>query len=271
MGYNSGMSFIDLHAHLDDQAFLEDRDRIVESFFDQGWYALVTVADAYAADSLSLTSDLLARHPRLVATAGCHPHAAVNYSRSVEDSLLKFVADHSLLACGEIGLDFHYNFSPPDAQRAVFSRQLALARDLNLPVIIHARNSEAEVLQTLERERFSNQVVFHCFSGEQAEADEIIARGYGLSISGIVTFQKAEALRAIVRTIPRDQVFTETDAPYLAPAPMRGRRNSPLLVDRVAGCVAECLGLEVAELNARVAANLERFFPAWKALCSRAK
>jgi len=264
MGYNRSMSYVDLHAHLDDQAFNADRHEIIEEFFERGWQALISVADSYQEDSLALTSALLVRHPRLAVIVGAHPHGASNYSHSVEKAMLDFAARERPLACGEIGLDFHYNFSPPQQQRQVFARQLALARELGLPVVIHARNSEGEVLACLEQEKFPNPVVFHCFSGGLKEAREIAARGYGLSFSGIVTFAKATALREALAAMPKENVFTETDAPYLAPVPWRGRRNTPLMVDKVAEAVASCLKLSVSELNLQMAANLKRFFPGWK-------
>jgi TatD DNase family protein len=162
---------------------------------------------------------------------------------------------------GEIGLDYHYDFAPRHVQHAVFRVQLKVARARRLPVVIHTREAEADTLAILaEDDGVHTTGVFHCFSGDADSAVRAMPTGYYFSIPGIVSFPKAEALREAVRTIPLDRLLVETDSPYLAPTPFRGRRNEPALVARVGEVVAEALGISAAELSAVVSENARRLF-----------
>jgi TatD DNase family protein len=164
-------------------------------------------------------------------------------------------------AVGEIGLDYHYDFSPREVQRAVFRAQLRVARERNLPVVIHTREAEDDTLRILgESGCVETAGVFHCFSGDAAAAARALATGYYLSIPGIVSFPKAAELRAAVATVPLDRLLVETDSPYLAPVPHRGKRNEPAYVARVVEVVADAHGLQPAELGAIVSANFKRLF-----------
>jgi TatD DNase family protein len=159
---------------------------------------------------------------------------------------------------GEVGLDFHYDFAGHDNQKKVFARQIAIARETHLPLVIHSRNAETEVLEILAEEKFIQPVVFHCFTGNKPAAEEILKRGYSISISGIITFKKADALREIAKIIPLQQLFSETDSPYLSPEPRRGETNTPLNVIPVVEKIAEIKHMDVAQINAAVRQNLMR-------------
>lgn len=250
--------YIDFHCHLDDPCFDGRRRRIVDECREAGFSRLVTVADAYDEASLEQTAELLAYHGVVAAAAGAHPHKADGYSPAVEKRLLAFLDRHSLLALGEVGLDFHYDLAARDRQQAVFRRQIAIAGERSLPLVIHSREAEGLVLRILEEERFAPPVVFHCFTGDAAAAAEIARRGYFLSFSGIITFKKAETLRAVVAATPLPQLLSETDSPYLAPEPERGRTNTPLAVVRVVERIAAIKGLEVQAVLDQVAENFRR-------------
>jgi len=257
MGNESG--FNDFHCHLDDECFEQNWRQIVEHCFSRGMANIVSVADPFKKTSLAKTEEILAYHPNIYATCGAHPHQADQYSPEIEKQIFAFYDQVKLLAIGETGLDFHYNFATRENQKKTFRRQIAIARELNLPLVIHSRNAEAEVLEILLAEKFSCPVVFHCFTGNRRDAEKILQQGYGISISGIVTFKKANELREIVKIIPLSQLFTETDSPYLSPEPRRGETNTPLGVIEVVQQVAAIKNLPEAQINAAVAQNLLSF------------
>ncbi len=250
------MKYIDFHCHLDSKEYDGERERIVDGCIAAGFGAIVTVADAYQERSCRLTAELLGRSPRVACVVGAHPHKASTYGPAAERAILELAP--KALGIGEAGLDYHYDFSPRQDQVRVFERHIAIAKELGKPLVVHSREAEREALALLEAARFEGAVVFHCFTGDADAAREIAARGYSISISGVVTFPKAGALREIVSSFPAGQLFTETDSPYLAPVPHRGKTNTPRWVAHVADTVAALRGIDVAELNARVAENLAR-------------
>ncbi len=256
MSGNSG--YCDFHCHLDDECFSENRWQLIDRCFSSGLDHIVTVADPCKSTSLALTADILSRRPGIHAICGAHPHQADQYTHTIEKEIGLFSNSVSLLAIGEVGLDFHYDFASRENQRRTFRRQIALARDLDLPLVIHSRNAEAEVLAMLDEEKFSLPVVFHCFTGSRHTAEEIVRRGYGISFSGIITFKKAEALRQIVKTIPLTQLFSETDAPYLSPEPKRGEINTPLGVIPVTKMIAALMELDEGQIKEAISQNLSR-------------
>lgn len=246
---------IDFHCHLDDPAYDGTRAEIIQQCFARGFAALVTVADPYSERSLALTAELASSHDGIAWTVGAHPHQADHYGAGAEKRLLAFLSAHRPIAIGEVGLDFHYDLSAREVQVTVFRRQIAIAREQGLPLVIHSRKAESLVLQILKEEGFPHRVVFHCYTGDGAAAAEIVGRGYFLSFSGIITFKKADALRDVVAQTPLDRLFCETDSPYLSPEPERGRINTPLAVVRVAERIAAIKSVETADLLARIAAN----------------
>ncbi|MGE5342198.1 MAG: TatD family hydrolase [Candidatus Omnitrophota bacterium] len=255
------MNYIDFHCHLDFKDFDTNRKEIIDQCFNSGLSTIITVADPYQKDSFERTAETLQYNSRILCMAGAHPHNADKYTNEIEKGMIAFIEKHHAVGFGETGLDFHYNFSSPDNQRRVFKRQIAIAQELQLPLIIHSRIAEQDVLQILEESKFDRPVVFHCYTGNIKDAEEIVKRGYYISISGIVTFKKSEELRDVVRILPLDRIFTETDSPFLAPVPFRGETNNPLHVIEVAQKVAEIKNIPVEELNRHVNENLKRIIP----------
>jgi TatD DNase family protein len=255
------MNFIDFHCHLDYKEFDNNRKAIVEECFKSGFAKIVTVADPYEEGSYERTKEVLQSNENLRCMAAAHPHKADYYTPEIEKGILKFIADNHAIGYGEAGLDFHYNLSVPENQRTVFKRQIAIANELQLPLIIHSREAEPEVLKFLEEAKFDLPVVFHCYTGSKEDAAEILERGYYISISGIVTFKNAEFLRDIVKMIPLHRIFTETDSPYLSPVPFRGQTNTPLRVTLVAEKVAEIKGITVEQLNRCINDNFDMITP----------
>ena len=252
------MNVIDFHCHLDVEEFNENQQEIIEECFNSGFSKIVTVADPYEEGSYERTVRALQCNENVLCMAAAHPHNADRYTPEIEKGILKFIEEHRAAGYGEAGLDFHYNLSTPENQARVFQRQIAIADELKLPLIIHSRKAETEVLNALEEARFTQPVVFHCYTGSKEDAEEILKRGYYISISGIVTFKNADFLREIVKIIPLDRIFTETDSPYLSPVPFRGKTNTPLRVTLVAEKVAEIKGIPVEHLNRCINENFHR-------------
>jgi TatD DNase family protein len=250
------MKFIDFHCHLDFNEFNNRRKEIVNECFDNGFSKLITVADPYEKGSYERTREVLQVNKNVYCMAAAHPHNADYYTPEIEKGIVEFITQNRAIGYGEAGLDFHYNLSTPENQRRVFKRQIAIAKDLRLPMIIHSREAEQEVLEYLEKAKFDLPVIFHCFTGKREAAKEILKRGYYISISGIVTFKNAQFLRDIVKMIPLNRIFTETDSPYLSPVPFRGQTNTPLRVKIVAEKVAEIKGISVEQLNQSINKNL---------------
>jgi len=254
------MRYIDFHCHLDYKEFDLQRGEIVRQCFDSGFTRLVTVADPYEPGSFERTDEVLACHQEVYCMTAAHPHNADQYSPQIEKGIVNFLETRHPIGCGEAGLDFHYNLSTPENQRRVFQRQIAIASQFKLPLIIHSRKAEQEVLSILKKEKFSGPVVFHCYTGSEEDAEKMLERGYYISISGIVTFKNTGYLRDIVKLIPLDRIFIETDSPYLSPVPHRGKTNTPLRVTLVAEKVAEIKGITVDELNSSINENFDRLF-----------
>jgi len=252
------IGYSDFHCHLDDDCFAGDWQQLVNRCFTQEMANIVSVADPFKEISLEITEEIIAYHANIHAVCGAHPHQADLYSPTIEKRIFAFYEKAKFMAVGEAGLDFHYNFASRESQEKTFRRQIAVARELALPLVIHSRNAEAEVLDILSAEKFPSPVVFHCYTGNMASAVEILQRGYFISISGIVTFKKADELREIVKIVPLANLFTETDSPYLSPEPRRGQTNTPLGVIEVVQQVAALKNLTVAQVNEAVARNLLR-------------
>lgn len=254
------MNYIDFHCHLDYREFDSTRKDIVDECFANGFKRIVTVADPYEDGSVERTMEALEYNENVSCMIAAHPHNADSYAPFVEARILKLMEHQRAIGIGEAGLDFHYNLSTPQNQERVFRRQIAIAREMQLPLTIHSREAEPLVLKIIEEERFDRPVIFHCYTGNIEDAREILKRGYRISISGIVTFKKSEFLREIAAMIPIDSIFTETDSPYLSPVPFRGKTNTPLRVQIVADTVAQLKGIEVLELNDAINKSFEEIF-----------
>jgi TatD DNase family protein len=197
----------------------------------------------------------------LPASAGVHPHEARLATGKTYDELRGLARDGRIVALGELGLDFHYDHSPRDVQREVFRRQVRLAREVGLPLIIHTREADDETAAILEEEGAGETGgVIHCFTGTQELARRALALGFYVSFSGIVTFPRAEVIQEVARTVPEDRLLVETDAPFLAPKPYRGKRNEPAFVVEVARFVASLRGVPIEAVGRAAEANFKRLF-----------
>lgn len=256
--------FVDSHAHIDGPEFDVDREDIIQRAHAAGVSGILNVGtgDPHSG-ALERAIELGRTHQSIYTAIGTHPHDARLYDDRAEERIRTLIASgERVVAWGEIGLDFHYDNSPRDVQVAVFKRQLHAARDLNLPVIIHTREAEAETIDTLKTDYdgAERRGVFHCFSGSEELARRAIDLGFMISFSGIVTFKKANELRHIAQRLPLDRLLIETDCPYLTPAPHRGKRNEPAYVVEVARCLAGLHGREIEELAHIATENFTRFF-----------
>jgi TatD DNase family protein len=198
--------------------------------------------------------------PQVFGTLGFHPHDAKDYSETGEKFLRENLIHPRIVAVGEIGLDYYYDHSPRDVQNQVFRSQMQVAADLGLPVEIHTRDAEEDTLQVLQE--FAGRVrgILHCFTGTQSLADGALAIGYNISVSGVVTFKNADALRSVVKSVPLDRLHLETDAPFLTPAPFRGKKNEPAMLLHTAQAVADLKGVTLDELARITNENAEKMF-----------
>jgi len=253
------MILVDSHCHLDGVEFRDDLDAVVERARSAGVETLVAIGTGDGPPDLEAGLRVAARLPNAYAPAGVHPHNANAASESTYPALVELLRKPKVVALGEIGLDYHYDFSPRETQRQVFARQLDIARRAGVPVIIHTREAWDDTLAVL-RESLVTRGIFHCFSGGPSEAEEALALGFHLSFAGIVTFPKATAVHDSARLTPLDRMLVETDAPYLAPVPYRGKRNEPAYVLHTARRIAELRGATLEEVAAATTAN-------WARLC----
>lgn len=251
---------IDSHVHLDDKRFDRDRDLIIKSLKSNGLeYAINNGADLQT----SIASVALAEeYSNIYATVGVHPHSAKEMDKSTIEILRSFASRDKVVAIGEIGLDFHYDNSPRDVQRFWFKEQLKLAKEVNLPVTIHSREANQETFDILKEFSEDGKLrgVLHCYSGSGEMAMEYIKLGFYISIAGPVTFKNARVLREVAKAVPLDKLLVETDCPYLAPEPYRGKRNEPIFVKYVAGTIADIKGISYEELAKATNTNTKRLF-----------
>ena len=253
------MEFIDSHAHLADPAFDEDRDAVIERAVQTGASAIVCIGESIAAAERA--AGIAARYAGLCFhTAGVHPHDAAAFDAARDLDAIRREVGRGAVAIGECGLDYHYDHSPRDRQRAAFGAQLALAAELERPVIVHTREAEEDTRLMVEEAGRSGVLgVMHCFTGSSALAEAALAVGWYVSFSGIVTFKRWTD-DAVIRLVPNDRLLVESDSPYLAPVPHRGRRNEPAWVTLTAGRVAAARGVEGADIGASTARNARRLF-----------
>lgn len=252
---------VDSHCHLTDRAFCEDLHAVIERAREQGVTRLVAVGGGGPLELSEASAKLAAEHGFIRATAGIHPHDASTYDDAVERGIERLLARPEVVAVGETGLDYYYENSPRSAQRSALARQLGLARSHRLPVVLHCRDAEADLREVLQSETSPPvRGVVHCFTGEYSDARWYIDRGLLISLTGILTFKGATALRQTIARLPLDRLMVETDSPYLAPTPMRGRRNEPAYVVHVAQALAALLGASLEEVAACTTANAEALF-----------
>ena len=235
----------DSHAHYDDKQFDEDRDILIPSLFEQGVNGFLNASSDISSSYASLA--LAHKYENVYAAVGVHPHEAAEVSADWLCELDKLSSDKKAVAIGEIGLDYHYDFSPRDIQMKVFEAQMAFAEEKNMPVVIHDREAHGDTLSVIDR--FPKvKGVLHSFSGSFEMAEYLVKKGWYISFSGSVTFKTAEKLRHAVTAVPIDRVLCETDAPYLAPVPLRGKRNDSLKMRHTVEKLAEIYGISFEEM-----------------------
>ena len=254
------MPFADSHTHIDLAEFDSDRPQLLKRAADAGVVRMLLVAQAD--DSAGLERGLAtAKDCGLKASGGLHPHEAIHWTDALGTKLESLATSGSICAIGEIGLDFHYDHSPRDRQEEVFRLQIRLARKVKQPIIIHTREADELTIRVLQEEK-AEEIggVIHCFTGTQALADAALALGFFVSFSGIACFANADPLRAVAKTVPLDRFLVETDCPFLAPPPHRGKRNEPAFVVDVARRMAEVKGVALEELGEATVRNFDRLF-----------
>lgn len=252
-------TFVDSHAHLADPAFDADRDEVVDRARLSGARAVVCIGESLA--TAQRAAALAARHPGFVYfTAGVHPHDAADFDRERDLAGIRRALAAGAVAVGECGLDYHYDHSPRASQLAAFGAQIELAAEAGRPVVVHTRQAEDDTRTMIDDATTAGVVgVLHCFTGSHALAEHGLAAGWYVSFSGIVTFRKWTD-DALTRLIPADRILAESDAPYLAPVPHRGKRNEPAYVTFTIARLAAARGMDAAALGEQVARNAERLF-----------
>ncbi len=264
----------DSHAHLDAAEFDPDRDEVLLRARDAGVSRIVSIGMVDEAGSWERAFALVDRFhpdgedhgnpelPELWTTVGCHPHDASRFDASGgEEALARRARRPRLLAIGEVGLDYHYDLSPRAAQRDGFRRQIRVARELRLPVVVHHRDAEEDFLRIADEESLDEcGAIMHCFTASRPFAEAALERGFLISFSGILTFRNAGDLRSTARAVPLDRLLVETDCPYLTPIPFRGRRNEPMRVFETARTLSALVGVSLAELETATDENFSRFF-----------
>jgi len=249
---------IDTHAHLEMEEFEPDREEVLERALEGGVGHIITVGTDLSSSQKAL--ELAGKHDFISSTLGYHPHNAKKMDHDHLAALAELAADPKIVAWGEIGLDFFRRRSPLDRQVEAFVQQLDMARDLGLPVIIHCREAHDKLVEILKKRGPTHQGVIHCFSGDYKLALAYIDMGFFISIPGTVTYKNASTVQEVASLIPLECLLLETDAPFLAPAPLRGKRNEPLFTNHTAKRIAELRGMGFRELALQTSRNAVRLF-----------
>jgi TatD DNase family protein len=255
---DESFNLIDTHAHLQWPIFDKDREEVIESAFTYGLKAILNVGyDLHASrEAVRIAED----HDNMYAIVGVHPHNAKSMTSLMLSSLRELAKNRKVVAVGEIGLDYHRDLSPRMLQKEVFEKQMLLAKELGLPVVIHDRDAHNDVLEVMRRFGKDANGVLHCFSGDLKMAEEAIDLGYLISIAGPVTYPNARTLHQVVQNLPDESIVLETDCPFLSPQSRRGGRNEPLYVLETAKKVAELRGMSLGDLAKLTSQNAERRF-----------
>jgi TatD DNase family protein len=250
-------TLIDTHAHLDSSDYRADRAAVIARAFSESIGVVTVGVDLPTSEEAVCLAN---RHRTIWAAIGVHPHDAKTLDQEILSRLEALAKDPRVVAIGEIGLDYYRDLSPRGTQRSAFSEQIGLARELNLPIIVHNRESTKDLLSILRHHGSSYRGVIHSFLGDSALAEEFLSLGFHLGIGGPVTFNKNEILRETVRELSLDRILLETDCPYLTPVPHRGKRNEPVYLRYVAAKVAELKGIPVCEVEERTTRNAIHLF-----------
>ena len=254
-------SIVDAHCHLADPRLYPDLDGALARAAGASVSTIIAVGAIDTIETDRLTVEIADRYPQVFAAIGVHPHNASDCDEPRIAALTALARSPKVVAIGETGLDFHYMHSPADAQERALRRHLALARALDRPVMIHCRDAERRLCEIVRENGLPPAGgMIHCFTGNAAAAQEFVELGFYVSFSGILTFKKADALRAAARLVPDDRLLIETDAPYLAPEPYRGKSNEPAFVRRTFETMVALRGADASALAARICDNAARLF-----------
>lgn len=251
---------IDSHCHLDNEQFAGDREAVIDRALAAGVEHMVAIGTGDGPPDLEAGVRLADRYPPFYATAGVHPHDASKATEETFRNLAALMGHPKVVALGEIGLDYHYDFSPREVQRAVFIEQMRIARDAGKPIVIHTREAWDDTVALLAEHWTPARLggIMHCFSGGPVQAHQALTLGFHLSFGGILTFPKALDLQEAARQAPAGRILIETDAPYLAPVPKRGKRNEPAYVVETARKLAELRGETIESIAAITTENFRR-------------
>jgi TatD DNase family protein len=241
------VKLVDSHCHLDDEKFDADRDAVIERALATGVETMMAIGTG---GELDVAIRLAEKHPFIYATIGVHPHDAAKASAETFVRLRDLASHPKVLAIGEIGLDYHYDFSPRDVQHRVFDRQLEIAAEFGKPLVIHTREAWEDTMAHFSSgpATLPHGGIMHCFTGDSTQARQALAFGFHLSFGGVLTFPKAESVREAARITPEERLLIETDCPYLAPVPHRGTRNEPAFVIETARRLAALRAVPIEEI-----------------------
>jgi TatD DNase family protein len=260
--------FVDSHAHLDGEQFDPDREQVIARALDAGIQTMVAIGNGDGPPTLDAGVRLAEKYPFMYATVGIHPHEARLADKTAYETMERLAQHPKVIAWGEIGLDYHYDHSPRETQKQVFARQMELAAAAKLPIVIHCRPSDGsdnaweDCLKLIEDQWAPNGLggILHCFTGRWDHAKRALDMGFMISFAGNVTFPKAQQIRDAALEVPPDRLLIETDCPYLAPVPHRGKRNEPAFVKETARRLGELRGLSMEEVGELTSRNFYNFF-----------
>jgi TatD DNase family protein len=250
---------VDSHAHLDDARFAGDREAIIQRAWDAGIRRILTIGNGTGPDDMGCGIPVSETYDWIHTSVGIHPHDAAKVEERHFQMMEDLAAHPRVLAIGETGLDYHYDNSPREVQREVFRRQVELSVRLGLPVIVHTREADEDT-EAILKDIGAARGVLHCFTSGASLAKTALALGFMISFSGIVTFPSARDLVAIAQTVPADRLLVETDCPYLAPVPHRGKRNEPAFVAETVQYLAAARGVSLGQLSEETSQNFTRLF-----------
>ena len=259
------MIFVDSHCHIDGPEFDADRDEVVRRANEAGVKFMLNIGTGEPnSGSFERAVETAKRYENVYASVGVHPHDAKTFDAEAETRLIKLARENErVIAWGEIGLDFYYDHSPREIQETIFRRQIRIARGLDLPIVIHSRDADRETVEILTEECVHENFrggIMHCFGGTAEMAESLMKIGFLISFAGNVTFKKAENLCEAARVVPLEKLLVETDCPFLAPIPFRGKRNEPGFVVHTARFLADFYGIELEKLARRTTTNFLEFF-----------
>lgn len=252
---------IDSHVHLDDEKFDYDRENLIKNLKEHGLDRVYNIGADLKSSIASV--ELADKYEIIKAVIGIHPHAASEYNQEVEDKLIELAKNENVRAIGEIGLDYYYDNSPRDIQVQVFKKQIELANKLKLPIVVHSREAAKETFEIISsyKEKYKDlKFLIHCFSQSVEMMREYVKMGCYIALGGVVTFKNSKVPKEVAKEVPLENLLLETDCPYLAPEPMRGKRNEPMFIKYSAQKIAEIRGISLEELLKATDENTRRFY-----------